>query len=515
MAPRTKSKKKTAPIANGKNETNNSPIVVAPKKATRGRKAAIDKEIDAAAGASSSNGNAEHANIVDASPAEGVASVNNTNKTKVTKTTPAAVAAKKTKVAADAVNGSDKEQSLNSNDVPATEKTKTKTKATGKIVEPKVTGKARVRPATAAVKMEVVEELVAPAIVDNDAPALPRESKARTRKPIPTIIVRKVATAFKNEKHEVVEGPLAVTEDDVSTSSATAVRTVKKGKMPTLAGPKAAPEAIEKKAKVSTKSTAKSQPVELTIATVEVVPDAVNGRGRTKRNNAKPLETIIASPKAKRGRKVVEASAVVQMANAKAKVPKRAAFSQKSKNTASEDNGDVDIAAASPQPTTSKAAGAVPKLKRTNRQAAVKIDEPVENGSPLRKASPRNASKAAKKEPVDEVEIVPKKIRKVVKEEVVKKEVVKKEVVEQPASKSTRKKAADVKPKAEKETAAADKPKLNATKTDFAKIDFTTDKEFNMKLCSFNVAGLRAFVAKGGHEYFEHEQPNIICLQVS
>jgi len=34
-----------------------------------------------------------------------------------------------------------------------------------------------------------------------------------------------------------------------------------------------------------------------------------------------------------------------------------------------------------------------------------------------------------------------------------------------------------------------------------------------MKICSWNVAGLRAFYGKGGFEYFDYEKPDIICLQ--
>lgn len=59
------------------------------------------------------------------------------------------------------------------------------------------------------------------------------------------------------------------------------------------------------------------------------------------------------------------------------------------------------------------------------------------------------------------------------------------------------------------------KPKMNATTNDLSKINFETDKEFTLKIVSWNVAGLRALVTKGGFEYFEYEKPDIICLQVS
>lgn len=76
------------------------------------------------------------------------------------------------------------------------------------------------------------------------------------------------------------------------------------------------------------------------------------------------------------------------------------------------------------------------------------------------------------------------------------------------AIKKTKKPA--VKPKA-----TGKGPKLNATSTDYSKIDLHLDKEFNLKICSWNVAGLRALVNKNGFEYFDHEKPDIICLQVN
>lgn len=73
-------------------------------------------------------------------------------------------------------------------------------------------------------------------------------------------------------------------------------------------------------------------------------------------------------------------------------------------------------------------------------------------------------------------------------------------------------KRAAAKPKAAPATKG---PRQNATVTDYSKIDFTIDKEFNLKISSWNVAGLRAMAGKGGFEYFDHERPDIICLQVN
>lgn len=35
----------------------------------------------------------------------------------------------------------------------------------------------------------------------------------------------------------------------------------------------------------------------------------------------------------------------------------------------------------------------------------------------------------------------------------------------------------------------------------------------NIKICSWNVAGLRAWVKKGGHKYLNDENADIVCLQ--
>lgn len=55
---------------------------------------------------------------------------------------------------------------------------------------------------------------------------------------------------------------------------------------------------------------------------------------------------------------------------------------------------------------------------------------------------------------------------------------------------------------------------MNATEFDLSKIDFGNEKESTLKIVSWNVTGLRALVSKDSMEYFEHEKPDIICLQV-
>ncbi|XP_029715074.1 DNA-(apurinic or apyrimidinic site) endonuclease isoform X2 [Aedes albopictus] len=88
--------------------------------------------------------------------------------------------------------------------------------------------------------------------------------------------------------------------------------------------------------------------------------------------------------------------------------------------------------------------------------------------------------------------------------------------VEKPLDGVTQRKKAKTepakKPKAEKKPAA---PKVNKSATDYASVSFDIPggKEFNFKISSWNVAGLRSWVSKGGLDFFEHEKPDILCVQ--
>ncbi|XP_053694722.1 recombination repair protein 1 [Sabethes cyaneus] len=62
---------------------------------------------------------------------------------------------------------------------------------------------------------------------------------------------------------------------------------------------------------------------------------------------------------------------------------------------------------------------------------------------------------------------------------------------------------------------ASGAPKINKSNTDYSKLNFELEeeKEYNFKISSWNVAGLRGWIGKGGLEYFEHEKPDILCIQ--
>lgn len=70
--------------------------------------------------------------------------------------------------------------------------------------------------------------------------------------------------------------------------------------------------------------------------------------------------------------------------------------------------------------------------------------------------------------------------------------------------------AADTKQKA---------PPKNKATTNYEELDFSNSskspqgKEWNFKIASWNVDGVRAWMGKGGLDYIKYEKPDILCLQ--
>lgn len=61
--------------------------------------------------------------------------------------------------------------------------------------------------------------------------------------------------------------------------------------------------------------------------------------------------------------------------------------------------------------------------------------------------------------------------------------------------------------------------KMNKTSSDYDKMDFSCEsktkdgKDWNLKISTWNVDGLRAWIKKGGLDFLQHEKPDVICLQ--
>lgn len=70
-----------------------------------------------------------------------------------------------------------------------------------------------------------------------------------------------------------------------------------------------------------------------------------------------------------------------------------------------------------------------------------------------------------------------------------------------------------------KKAKVADKPAMNKTDSDYGSIDFSSEaktkegNKWNLKISSWNVAGLKAWLKKSGLEFIKHENPDILCLQ--
>lgn len=80
------------------------------------------------------------------------------------------------------------------------------------------------------------------------------------------------------------------------------------------------------------------------------------------------------------------------------------------------------------------------------------------------------------------------------------------------SSKSNNKKASD---NSNGEQPSPSKGFLNDITTNYSDLDFTIKKHFNFKIAFWNVAGIRALLKKGGKEYFENENADVICMVVS
>lgn len=76
------------------------------------------------------------------------------------------------------------------------------------------------------------------------------------------------------------------------------------------------------------------------------------------------------------------------------------------------------------------------------------------------------------------------------------------------------KKAKPAKSSGDEADAANSPTKKNNTSTDYSKIQFESDENFNFKIATWNVAGLRA-LAKKNSDYIQQENPDIICFNVS
>ena len=61
--------------------------------------------------------------------------------------------------------------------------------------------------------------------------------------------------------------------------------------------------------------------------------------------------------------------------------------------------------------------------------------------------------------------------------------------------------------------------KQNKTSSDYEKLNFDCSKksakgnDWNFKISTWNVDGLRAWIKKGGLDFLKYEKPDVLCLQ--
>ncbi|XP_058815811.1 DNA-(apurinic or apyrimidinic site) endonuclease isoform X2 [Topomyia yanbarensis] len=235
-----------------------------------------------------------------------------------------------------------------------------------------------------------------------------------------------------------------------------------------------------------------SKDVEPEAAPEVVAAPAKRGRGKAKADTTEPEEEIAPSPVKKSKQSTKEPS------------PKKASPKKVDSEAVSEEPkaaGRGRKKAVDEKPASPAKSPAAP-VKRGRGKKAATEPEANEQQSVLKvtKKSTRKQS-TEEKDALAPLNGVTQRRKKKAEEPLEQDEDAKQSTIEPKAKKS----------KSEKKPAA---PKMNKSATDFTKINFDLlGKEYNYKIASWNVAGLRGLVEKGAWEYVEHEKPDILCVQ--
>ncbi|XP_061509150.1 recombination repair protein 1 isoform X1 [Anopheles gambiae] len=262
-------------------------------------------------------------------------------------------------------------------------------------------------------------------------------------------------------------------------------------------------------AKRETKATKASKTVEEPAAVKEMVEEeeapAPAKRGRTKASTKKEEESEKAAPakpkghgkakdKTDGGDDVSETKPVEPEASSAVKsTAKTAKPTTKGRKKAAEDTATVSTA---PETSPSKA---VERPKRTRRAIIPRV---ADNGEALEDAPKKATKKKAPSEEATNGDIPTVTQRKRAKPQ-------------PPADEMEEDEEEAVPSKGKKAKTASTAPKTNISATNYGKLNFALeeDKQWNFKISSWNVAGLRSWVGKGGLEFIEHEKPDILCVQ--
>ncbi|XP_041779005.1 DNA-(apurinic or apyrimidinic site) endonuclease-like isoform X2 [Anopheles merus] len=236
-------------------------------------------------------------------------------------------------------------------------------------------------------------------------------------------------------------------------------------------------------AKRETKATKASKTAEEPAAVKEMVEEeeapAPAKRGRTKASTKKEEEPEKAAPAKPKGR-----------GKAKDKT-----------------DGDDHVSVEHVEPEASSAVKSTAKTAKPTAKGRKKAAEdtvPADNGEALEDAPKKATKKKAAAEEATNGDIPTVTQRKRAKPQPPADEMEEDE--EEVPSKGKKAKAAP---------AAAAGSKMNKSATNYGKLNLALeeDKPWNFKISSWNVAGLRSWVGKGGLEFIEHEKPDIMCVQ--
>uniref|UniRef100_A0A336MTG9 DNA-(apurinic or apyrimidinic site) endonuclease n=1 Tax=Culicoides sonorensis TaxID=179676 RepID=A0A336MTG9_CULSO len=221
------------------------------------------------------------------------------------------------------------------------------------------------------------------------------------------------------------------------------------------------------------------------------------GRGRPKKAEGaakKPAAKSPAGKKAGRGRPaaVVNGSPITVNVNVVVKDKK-----EKKEKTSKPKKQEVKV-----DVVVDKGTVAPPKKRGRKPSALDVVDEDEVEVIPVPKKRGRKPSTL---DVVDEVEVTP----------VPKKRARKPSAAESTTSTDDVKESKKKRTVKEKKEKPEPKPKVNKTGTNYSALNFNLaeDKEFNLKISSWNVAGLRSWIEKNGLDFIEHEKPDILCLQ--
>ncbi|XP_018323973.1 DNA-(apurinic or apyrimidinic site) lyase isoform X2 [Agrilus planipennis] len=255
---------------------------------------------------------------------------------------------------------------------------------------------------------------------------------------------------------------------------------------------------------------------------VEIVEPVENERPKRKGQTKKPIEEaqdLEVDQKPRRGR------AKDNKQNEKDEPEENIVDSGKSASKTKKKQANAKDSAEPPQKQqkTLKKRGPVAKKVEEEKEKDDDDEEEEEDDDEKQTIEPvKKGSKNVKKQPPKETEEteVPEKGKKGARGQKNGTAVKKQESQEAPSELSEptikRKKGNEAAPKNEKKEKA---PLKNKTDSSFGDIDFDctrkapSGQEWNIKIASWNVDGLRAWCKKDGIKYVEHEKPDILCLQ--